>query len=93
MSTAFTRRAGTYKFPETTPTNGYSSLVNNWHKNNYNRQDVYYQFVNSGTDHNAEWKAIPTILGEEHPQYSGRGSTKPKAQAASAEKIAKSGYC
>ncbi|KAG8745498.1 hypothetical protein FRC10_007845 [Ceratobasidium sp. 414] len=93
VQTAFTSRPGGHEFPRPTKTNGYSSLVNCWHHNAYRQQDVGYQFDKVGQEHKPEWEATPTILGEVHTQYRGRGLTKAKAQEASAEKIAKSGHC
>ncbi|KAG8692718.1 hypothetical protein FRC08_009579 [Ceratobasidium sp. 394] len=92
-TTKFTRRTGTHVFRRATPTNGYSSLVNNWHKNVYHQQDVVYNFVNTGTDNVPNWEATPTIMGEEHPQYTGHGTSKPRAQEDSARQIANSGHC
>ncbi|KAG8719127.1 hypothetical protein FRC09_011574 [Ceratobasidium sp. 395] len=92
-NTAFNRRSGGYKFREPTQTNGYTSLVNNWHKNVYRQLDVDYKFKNHGTEHQPDWEAIPTIMGEENPDYPGRGSSQPKAKEASAKKIANSGHC
>ncbi|KAG8724869.1 hypothetical protein FRC09_013037 [Ceratobasidium sp. 395] len=92
-NTKFTRRRGGYKFREATQTNGYASLVNNWHKNVYDQLDVQYRFKNHGTEHQPDWEATPTIMGEEHPDYAGRGSSQPKAREASAKKIANSGHC
>ncbi|KAG8794005.1 hypothetical protein FRC12_000880 [Ceratobasidium sp. 428] len=92
-NTVFTSRSGGYKFREPTQTNGYTSLVNNWHKNVYHQQDVPYRCTNFGTAHQPRWEAIPTIMGEEHPQYAGYGSSQSKAKDESAQKIANSGHC
>ncbi|KAG9120566.1 hypothetical protein FRC07_003886 [Ceratobasidium sp. 392] len=92
-TTDFTRRIGTFKFSQTTPTNGYTSLVNNWHKNVFNQRDVDYHFEKGGTEHEPTWEAIPTIMGEKHLQFIGSGTSKAKAKEDSAQKIASSGHC
>ncbi|KAG8719129.1 hypothetical protein FRC09_011576 [Ceratobasidium sp. 395] len=93
-TTRFTSRSGSHKFREATQTNGYTSLVNNWHKNAYNQQDVSYQCTDLGSAaHLPRWQAIPTIMDEVHPQYVGYGSSQAKAKEESAQKIANSGHC
>ncbi|KAG9122183.1 hypothetical protein FRC07_001552 [Ceratobasidium sp. 392] len=92
-TTRFTRRTGNYTFPKPTPTNGYTSLVNGWHHNVFDQQDVEYQLAKAGTEHAPIWEAIPTIMGEKHPQFKGTGPSIPKAKADSAYKIATSGHC
>jgi hypothetical protein len=58
--TRFTRRIGGYVFPTPTITNGYSSLVNNWHKGICG-EDVFYHFARvAGPDHEPQWEAVPT---------------------------------
>ncbi|KAB5588184.1 hypothetical protein CTheo_8371 [Ceratobasidium theobromae] len=98
ISTTFTRRIGTHQFSQVTQTNGWTSLVNNWHKNVYDQRDVVYEpeevrDPNRSRSDPPEWKVIPIIMGERHPQYEGRGGTIAIAKAVSAKKIAESGHC
>ncbi|KAG8724867.1 hypothetical protein FRC09_013035 [Ceratobasidium sp. 395] len=92
-NTAFTRRSGSHKFREPTRTNGHAVLVNNWHRGVYHQLDIKYRYINHGTAHQPQWEAIPTIMGEEHPDYAGYGSSQATAKNESAQKIANSGHC
>lgn len=58
-TTAFTRRQGTHVFRLPTPTNGWSSLVNHWHKQVYHSQDIEYQYQAEGPAHMPTWIATP----------------------------------
>ncbi|QRV97257.1 hypothetical protein RhiJN_25276 [Ceratobasidium sp. AG-Ba] len=92
-TTKFTRRNGTYVFPKPTQTNGYLSIVLAWHRKMHRQEDIVFRPEKSGPQHNLEWKVVPTILGEENPQFTGYGSTINEAKADSAKKIHDSGHC
>ncbi|KAF8594805.1 hypothetical protein BDV93DRAFT_515485 [Ceratobasidium sp. AG-I] len=94
-STKFTRRPKSNSNWRITQTNGVVSLLNNWHKNEFNQRDVEYVCTSDPNrkGHEPEWEAVPKIFGESHPQYTGCGTSKAAAQKASAQKIYESGHC
>ncbi|QRV89337.1 hypothetical protein RhiJN_17355 [Ceratobasidium sp. AG-Ba] len=92
-STAFTRRTGYYRFPEPTKTNRCAHMVDNWHLEISGGQAIIYRYEQQGPIQKPTWLAIPIILGEEHPQYSGFGLSKMLAQEDSAKNIINSGHC